>query len=228
MATQSDPCWAVLLDSLGEEPSELAFRAVASILDTWPGPDASAALSFAGERLDSWPDDVRVAPWTWCCAAASRARPASLMLARTVRNRSNQCGCEPIPLSEFCNHPFVRSLTRLEIEPRYPVRSFGPLIEKPERWSALRHLVARTGTEDHDDSRALVRSPLINHLESLHFDLSRSGQSAGQRLNLQGDQLLRLAVESGINDRLIGLIKSSRLPRLRAEPDARRLRCARW
>ena len=43
MAGETHAGWIELRDALGEEPGELAFRAVASILDTWPGDDTKDA-----------------------------------------------------------------------------------------------------------------------------------------------------------------------------------------
>ena len=216
MAGHLDSWWAELQDSLEEEPSELAFRAVASILDTWPGEDRNSALSSASARLQSWPDDVRVASWTWCCAAASGAQPVSLLLSRTVHNRSMQCGCEPIPLTELHNHSFMRSITSVECGPLWEVPSLAPLVDEPGRWPAIRHLAADTSGEDDETFRRLVQSPLINQLESLRLELEHRSQRALGRLTLRGDQLVHLTLASGINDRLASFIESSQLPRLRA------------
>lgn len=216
MAARADAWWAELRTALAERPGELAFRAVASILDTWPGEDGNEALEFASERLQSWPDAVRVASWTWCCAAANGALPASLHLARTVRNSSLQCGCEPIPLTEFRDHPFLRSITSLESGPLAEEPSLGPLIEEPGRWPALRHLAAETSGEDYQALQRLLQSSLINQLETLSVDLERLAKRDWDHLALMGNQLTHLALSSGLSDRLTNLIKSSRLPELRA------------
>jgi hypothetical protein len=50
--------WEDLQEFLGEEPSELAFRAVCSVLGTWPG-DNREALAFAARELESWPTPCR-------------------------------------------------------------------------------------------------------------------------------------------------------------------------
>lgn len=142
MATQSEAAWAELNDVLSEEPGELSFRAVASILDTWPGSDAAHAFAFASESLASWPDEARLAPWTWCVAAANGETPPSMALARAVRTWSGRDGCDAVQLPEFADQPFLGSITRLEIGAYDGVTSLEPLYENPDRWHALRHLFA--------------------------------------------------------------------------------------
>ena len=202
---------------LGEEPGELAFRAVASILDTWPGDDTKEALSFADERLSSWPDETRVAPWSWCCAAVRGESSLSLALARTWRTWSNHLGCEAVSLRDFPDRSFLRSVTRLEIGARDEVPSIGPLHENPSRWPALRYLdgARRRRPRMTIHFCALGQSPLIRQLEFLGLDLAGRRADVRKRLVLRADRLVRLILSTGINDDLVRLIETSHLPCLR-------------
>ena len=217
MSRQTHAGWIELRDALGEEPGELAFRAVASILDTWPGNDTKEALSFADERLSSWPDETRISPWSWCCAAARGESSPSLALARTWRTWSDHLGCEAVSLRDFADQSFLRSITRLEIGARDEVPSIGPLHEHPSRWPALRYLNARATAqaEDDDSFSALGQSPLIRQLESLSMNLAGRRTDVRKRLVLCADQLVRLILSTGINDDLVRLIETSQLPCLR-------------
>ena len=217
MPTQTHAGWIELRDALGEEPGELAFRAVASILDTWPGDDTKEALSFADMRLSSWPDESRVAPWSWCCAAARGESPPSLALARTWRTWSDHLGCEVVSLWDFADRSFLRSVSRLEIGARHEVPSIGPLHENPSRWPALRYLDARATAWTDDDASflALGQSPLIRQLEFLRVNLEGRRADVRKRFVLRADRLVRLNLSTGINDNLVRLIETSHLPCLR-------------
>ena len=57
------------------EPGALAFRALLALLDTWPTEDQEKANEYADNLLKKWPDAVRVAPWSWCNAAAKGKVP---------------------------------------------------------------------------------------------------------------------------------------------------------
>src|SRR4051794_40389031 len=65
--------WDALTAALAEPADELTFRAVCSALDTWPWPgdDQEEAVAFAERARAGWPDEARVAPWSWLCAAAA-------------------------------------------------------------------------------------------------------------------------------------------------------------
>ena len=174
-------------------------------------------LSFADERLSSWPDETRVAPWSWCCAAARGESSPSLALARTWRTWSDHLGCEAVSLRDFADRPFLRSVTRLEIRAHDELPSIGPLHEHPSRWPALRYLDARATAQAEDDGSflALGQSPLIRQLESLGVDLAGRRADVRKRLVLGADRLVRLILSTGINDDLVRLIETSHLPCLR-------------
>jgi Ran GTPase-activating protein (RanGAP) involved in mRNA processing and transport len=214
MATQSDGAWAELEETLAEEPGDLAFRAVASILDAWPGPEAGDAFAFASERLASWPDEARLAPWTWCLVAAKGETPLSMRLARAVRTSSGHDGCDAVQLPEFADQPFLCSITHVELGEYDGVTSLEPLYENPERWGALRHLFVPDWADPKAIAR-LLRSPLVNQLEFLGFNLIGRRQIEGEPLSVRSDRLLLLAVKSGIHDGLIGFLESSHLPSVR-------------
>jgi hypothetical protein len=214
MARRSEAAWAELNDALAEEPAELSFRAVASIVDTWPGPDAPEAIAFAAERLASWPDETRLAPWTWCLAAAKGETPASLALARAVRTWSGHDGCDAVQLPEFADQPFLGSITRLELGAYDCVTKLEPLYENPDRWHALRHLYAPEWAFEKSVS-LLLRSPVVDHLEFLGLNLIGHRQIDRAQFSVQSDRLLVLAVKSGVHDSLIRFLESSRLPRVR-------------
>jgi hypothetical protein len=214
MATESEAAWTELIEALAEEPGELAFRAVASILDTWPGPDAVQAFALASDRLATWPDEARLAPWTWCVAAANGELPPSMALARALRTWSGHDGCDAVQLHELGDSAFLRSITHFEIGAYDGITSFEPLYENPDRWPALRHVFAPDWAYDTSIAH-LLQSPLVDQLEFLGLDLIGQRQIERARLSVRSDRLLVLAVKSGIHDALIGFLESSHLPRLR-------------
>src|SRR5690349_21191082 len=85
---------------LAEEPSPLLFRAAVALLDTWPG-DSRDAAAFAARALDAWPDEHRLAPWSWCCALAAGQSKPTWALVRAVRLASPHIGGDSFALDQL-------------------------------------------------------------------------------------------------------------------------------
>ncbi len=218
MSTQTHAGWAELRDALGEEPGELAFRAVASILDTWPGDDISEALSFADERLSSWPDETRglrpgpgAAPrrgasphraWLWL----ARCEPG----ATTLAARRSPCGTSATDRSCVRSRGWrLVCVTKCRASgPCTKIRAGG---RRCGTWTAR----ATTWTDDDASFLALGQSPLIRQLEFLRVDLEGRRADVRKRLVLHAERLVRLILSTGINDNLVRLFETSHLPCLR-------------
>src|SRR4051812_16229693 len=84
--------WKELRLALAEGPSELAFRAVCGLLETWPSDDVDKALAAADRALASWPDEMRLAPWTWGLARIAGEDRRSWPLVRSVQPPANLIG----------------------------------------------------------------------------------------------------------------------------------------
>jgi hypothetical protein len=76
--------WTELTEFDHCAPSPLAFRAMVALLDTWAGDDQAAAINYADALLSRWSDAVRLAPWSWCKAAARRAVPPTWPLVSAL------------------------------------------------------------------------------------------------------------------------------------------------
>jgi len=95
--------WSELREFAECEPSALAFRALVALLDTWPGDDQAAAIEYAGTFLSTWPDAVRLAPWSWCKAVSSS--PFEPFLANIIKADETAANAVPsCPAGEACAH----------------------------------------------------------------------------------------------------------------------------
>src|SRR5689334_4755250 len=107
--------WTELKEFEGCEPSALAFRAMVALLDTWAGKDQAAAIAYADELLSTWPDAVRLAPWSWCKAAAKGTVPPTWKLVRAVHLFSEHMTKRPVNLAQLARKAKLDQITELEI-----------------------------------------------------------------------------------------------------------------
>lgn len=161
--------WAELKEFEACEPSPLAFRALVALLDTWTGNDQATAIDRAESLLRGWPDAARLAPWSWCKAAAKGAVPPTWRLVRTLQLNSSHLSKGEVNLARVAQHATLENITELEV-PSYsdfPVISL--LYHRPDAFPALKKLRATDRWND-GDVRALADSPLWRTLES--FEIS--------------------------------------------------------
>src|SRR5215831_6501767 len=164
------------------EPSALAFRALAALLDTWPGDDQAAAIAYADNLLSTWPDAVRLAPWSWCKAAATGAVPPTWPLVRALQLRSSHLTKGTVDLARVAHHASLEQITVLQVPFYSGFQELSFLYHRPEAFRALKTLHAADKYDD-GEVRALAASPLWRTLEAfeigdltdslLHNDASR-------------------------------------------------------
>jgi hypothetical protein len=167
-----------LHELLAEEPSELAFRAVCALLDTWPG-DATDALRRAGAALASWPDGFRLAPWSWCRPAARGERKPTWQLVRAVQVCSAHLGCEPVLLREVgaeCAGGQVACLHLHRFAHLDDDDGAAVLAGQPDRWPGLRQV---SGLDCTDESlESFLASDLLPRLRDVELFLPTGPRSA--------------------------------------------------
>ena len=161
--------WTELTEFDHCSPSPLAFRAIVALLDTWAGDDQAAAINYANALLTRWPDAVRLAPWSWCKAAARGAVPPSWPLARDLQLTTDHLSKGTVNLALLAQHAKLDHITELKIPAYSDFQELSFLYHRPEAFPALKKLRAM---DKHDDGevRALARSPLWRTLESFEID----------------------------------------------------------
>jgi Leucine-rich repeat (LRR) protein len=170
-----------LLDELdavwAEEPSPLAFRALASLIDTWSGPAAERAevLAEVAERLRGWDDKHRQAPFSWAIAQLEGHEVPSFSLARSVALRDRGVpDSRPLDIEALGGRLDGAAITHLDV-PEWWEWDRPRMAPPREEWPRLRslslanqffksdafpHLVDSLplGLEELDLGRTLVRS----------------------------------------------------------------------
>lgn len=165
--TLDDNQWQELRAILAEEPSELAFRAACSIIDTWHGDDIDATLAYASEALSAWPDEHRRASWMWNCTLSKPDAGRSGELVRTADMLPVHLGYEPIELRNLPDMPMTSLWTRLDCF-WFDEDAPAVLTKEPERWSSLQ-TISRLGVEDAKALEAFFASRVFQNLKSLEL-----------------------------------------------------------
>jgi hypothetical protein len=161
--------WFELKEFAHCEPSALAFRALVALLDTWPADDQAEAISYADELLSTWPDDVRLAPWSWCKAAAKGAVPPTWPLVRALQLQCSHLTKGTVNLARLAHRVSLEHITVLEV-PSYPdFQELSFLYHRPETFPALKTLRAADKRYDDGEVRALAASPLWQTLEAFEI-----------------------------------------------------------
>ena len=134
--------WNELAEFEQCEPSPLAFRAMVALLDTWAGDDQAAAIAYADKLLAGWPDAVRLAPWSWCKAAARGDVPPTWHLARTLQLATPHLTKGTVDLAKLAHHAKLDHITELEIPPYSDFQELSFLYHRPDAFPALKKLRA--------------------------------------------------------------------------------------
>src|SRR5262245_585530 len=110
--------WIELTDFNRCEPSALAFRALVPLLVTWPANDGAEAIDYADRLLSNWPDEFRLAPWSWCKAASKGAVQPTWRLVRALQLRAGHLSKGTVNLAQLAHHASLAHISELDI-PRY-------------------------------------------------------------------------------------------------------------
>lgn len=163
-------CWNELAEFERCTPSELAFRALVGLLDTWPGADQAAAIEHADRLLSTWPDAERTAPWSWCQAAAKGTVLPTWRLVRALELKSGHLGKGDVNLARLARHASLARITELILPIYSDYYEVSFLYHRPETFPALKTLRA-SDRFDGADARALANSPLWQTLESFGIEV---------------------------------------------------------
>ncbi|QDU73558.1 Leucine Rich repeats (2 copies) [Bremerella volcania] len=170
----NDQRWQELKQLNHGPPSELAFRALLALLDTWPPDDQAEPLAYADKFLSQWPDAVRAAPWSLCKAASRGTVLPTWQLVRTLRLSSNHLTKGTVDLAQLAHHASLEHITELNL-PRYSsFHELSFLYHRAERFPKLKRLCAADKYND-ADVRAIAESPLWQTLE--RFDTESAIES---------------------------------------------------
>ena len=161
--------WLELKEFAHCEPSALAFRALAALLDTWPADEQAAAIEYADKLLGKWPDEVRLAPWSWCKAASTGAVPPTWPLVRALQLQTNHLTKGTVNLARLAHHASLEHITVLEVPFYSSFQELSFLYHRPETFPALMTLRAADKYDD-GEVRALAASPLWRTLEAFEID----------------------------------------------------------
>ena len=166
--------WQELAEFDRCEPGALAFRALVALLDTWPTEDQEGALVYADNLLKKWPDAVRVAPWSWCKAAAKGKVPPTWRLVRSLQLVANHLGKGTVNLARLAHHAKLERITHLTLPTFSNYHELSFLYHCPETFPALKSLRAVDKYRD-GEVRAIADSLLWQTLEAFEIeDLSDS------------------------------------------------------
>ena len=149
--------------------SELAFRALVALLDTWPAGDQAEAIARADQILSQWPDAVRVAPWSWCKAASKGIVLPTWQLVRSLQLNSGHLTKGEIDLVRLANHAPLEHISKLEIPTFSDFKELSLLHHRPDLFPGLKHLRA-TDKYDDADLRAISDSSLWSSLEEFETE----------------------------------------------------------
>jgi hypothetical protein len=215
MATAS--AWEELHSLLAEEPSELTFRAVVGLLDTWPGGNREA-IAAASRALDAWPDELRLAPWSWCCSMAAGEQKPTWSLVRAVRLDAGHIGSPSFAVEQLNQDILGPVLTHVILD-RYSTLDDHDdaawLAAEAERWPRLRCVRGLAGWDD--GLRSFLGCDLLPQLEEIELFLPASPASADPVPGLRraASRLEELHISFGQGKDIRPLLDARFLPALR-------------
>lgn len=146
-------------------PGKLAFRALCAAVGRAGAP--RSLVSSCDERLASWPDTVREAPWSWVAALdAGHSKPV-WPLVRSLALDTARCGLRDAALPDPRRHPEVRGVTHLDLG-WFATDQLTALVETMDHWDGLRSVQVGYLTDgDAELVARLAASPAVARLESL-------------------------------------------------------------
>lgn len=152
---------------LGGPPSKVAFRALCAALDRAGSPQH--LVSLCDERLASWPDVVREAPWSWLAALDAGYSKPAWPLVRSLALSSARCGTLDAALPDPRAQLQVRGVTHLDLG-WFACDQLTALVETMDHWDSLRSIQVCGLTESDDKLVAkLASTAAITRLESLNL-----------------------------------------------------------
>jgi hypothetical protein len=96
----------------GGPPGKVAFRALCALICRAGNPPELVA--WCEERIASWPDEEREAPWSWLAALKAGYSRPGWALARSLAPNALRCGVADVALPD----PAVAALAFGTIAPR--------------------------------------------------------------------------------------------------------------
>ncbi|MEU0409427.1 hypothetical protein ABZ307_16650 [Streptomyces griseorubiginosus] len=201
---------------LGGPPSKLAFRALCAALVRAGSP--AALVSRCDERLASWPDRLREAPWSWLAALAAGHTKPTWQLVRSLRFPSARDGLLDPALPDPRSRPEVRGVTHLDLG-WYAHDHLAALADNLQHWEGLRSIrtAGVTGT-DADLLTRLADDPALAGLESLDLVSVREDMWHFKKppFRPRGERPWRLRHAGLRAPDLVHLIRSGLVPELRS------------
>ncbi|GAA2103300.1 hypothetical protein [Actinomadura alba] len=152
---------------LGGPPSKVAFRALCAALGRAGSP--KNLVSFCDERLASWPDVEREAPWSWLAALDAGYSKPAWRLVRSLTLKSVRDGMLDAALPDPRARSEVRGVTHLDLG-WFAGDQLTALVETMDHWDSLRSLEACGLTDDDEELVAkLASTSAITRLETLNL-----------------------------------------------------------
>lgn len=146
-------------------PGKLAFRALCAALGRAGSPED--LLVLCAERLTSWPDELREAPWSWLAALETGHTKPAWRLVRSLALRTPHNGIADRALPDPRVLPEVRGVTHLDLGMFAP-EALAALAETMDHWENLRAIQITWLTEmDHEIVAKLAGNAGLARIESL-------------------------------------------------------------
>jgi hypothetical protein len=163
-----------LRSALHGEPSAEAWARLCEAVDGWDGDEfADEARAYVLERLEDWPDDLRVAPAAWCALASEGSFEPKLELACMFP----EVALDDDVLGRWLDAPVMKNVHTLDLK---GIEDHG-LIERLAQGSELRN-VKKIDLENTSIGlevfRALVESEHLTQME--WFNVGWTGLSSDE------------------------------------------------
>ncbi len=167
-------------------PSQLAFRAIACVLESAAESECRELLTIAQQGVMDWPDETRIANWAWCQAVADGAHLAAWSLVRFIDLSDKRIGVEPVDLIKLVQHADVSHISKIRLA-QVEERQLEALIVHQEKFQSLKDL----------EAIAFSQTPPYY---SLFDDLRHSLIRIPQRFMREKDQPLHVRMSAAASD----------------------------
>lgn len=191
---------------LADPPSKIGFRTLCAVIGRAADPED--LLSRCEERLKSWPEEMREAPWSRLAALNAGYTTPSWPLVRSLTLGSAPLGTRDARLPDPRIVPEVRGIRRLDLGYHSP-DEMAEVIGLLDHWDALRALRC-SGYWSDEVIDGLAGTATVARLESL--DLERCWKS----FRPVGTQPLCLRHAALSVPDLAHLMRTGRVPHLRS------------